>query len=38
MASYYAVPAGVLEDAPTLNLWAKRAIAAARSAKRTGSK
>ena len=38
MASYYAVPAGVLESAPTLDRWARRAIAAARSAKRAASK
>ena len=38
MSSYYAVPAGVLESAPMLNTWAKRAIAVARTAKRTASK
>ena len=31
---YYAVPAGVLESAPTLVEWARRAIAAARSSRK----
>jgi len=32
---YYAVPAGVLENAPTLTEWAERAIAVAKAAKKT---
>jgi DNA transformation protein and related proteins len=38
MASYYAVPPDVLESAPALDKWARRAIAVARSAKRNASK
>jgi TfoX/Sxy family transcriptional regulator of competence genes len=35
---YYAVPIGIIEDAPTLVIWAKRAVSVAAALKKPAGK